>query len=57
MSYYKNRNVELNGLQLMGYNHWESLGDDFWNTRGASNEHRRYGWNRKRYVSALYMFM
>ena len=41
---------ELNGLELMGSNHWRNLGDDFWNSRGAPAKENRWNWNPERQV-------
>ena len=47
---------ELNGLQLMGTNHWRNLGDDFWNSRGAPHKENRWNWNPERQVMCVVIY-
>ena len=47
---------ELNGLQLMGSNHWRNLGDDFWNSRGAPAKENRWNWNPERQVMCVVIY-
>ena len=55
---------ELGGIQLHGYEHWRSLGDSFWNERGAKIAPRRNNvwgfyhrsdWNYRRYLASRNM--